>query len=229
MLATNMFQLRIPIIHIVVLFCLLFNISCCRTDVYKIQSDKIELDKMDPLRYKDTDSSKKIYYGIKDGKESLTAVYACFYKDTLYQIQIARNHELFNKKSQYRLFDETEIHEQLSLFQQIFSFISKKYKFDNVERIMINPCGIKAMSFELFQKFDSCGNYVQAIKDCYYFSELFELFKSYGINIKNIEVNDIYWEKFDNKNDPLSIKANNWDNINLNARIFLYTVRIREK
>ena len=101
--------------------------------------------------------------------------------------------------------------------------------FDKVERVMVSTRGMKAMSYELLQKYDSCGNYVQSIKNSYYFSKLFEMFKSYGINIKGIEVNDVYWETFEDKCNTLSTKSNKWDNIDLNALIFLYTDRHIEK
>jgi len=45
--------------------------------------------------------------------------------------------------------------------------------------------------------------------------------KSYGINIKEIEVNDIYWLAVEDKNQMESTKDNKWNDINLDATIYL--------
>ena len=200
-------------------------ITSCSTDILRIESEEYELSKA----IFPSDCTKKIYYGVKEGKVSYPAVYAYFCKDTLYQIQIARNDKVIKQNEQSKLFNQTDIEEQISLFHQIFSFISKKNIFDKVERIMINPSGLKAMSLELLQKYDSNGDYVKAIKDCYYFSKLFELFKSYGISVKEIEVNDIYWETIEEKGDLFKSKDDKWDNIDLNALIIIYTDKEQKK
>ena len=220
------YRLRVLTINIVVLIYLPLFITSCKSDLYKIESKEYELEL---LNKKIPENTKRIYYGIKDGRASYSAIYAYFHKDSLCQIWIASNNELIKQYGQFRLLDKTDVDEQLALFHQILSFISSKYMFDKVERVMVSTRGMKAMSYELLQKYDSCGNYVQSIKNSYYFSKLFEMFKSYGINIKGIEVNDVYWETFEDKCNTLSTKSNKWDNIDLNALIFLYTDRHIEK
>ena len=77
------------------------------------------------------------------------------------------------------------------------------------------------MSVEILEKYDSCKDYEQAIRESTYFSKLFEILKSYGINVKDIEVNDIYWLVVEDKNQIANTKGNKWNDINLDATIYL--------
>ena len=77
------------------------------------------------------------------------------------------------------------------------------------------------MSVEILEKYDSCKDYEQAIRESTYFSKLFEILKSYGINVKDIEVNDFYWLVVEDKNQIANTKGNKWNDINLDATIYL--------
>ncbi len=195
------------IINTCIILLLCFCLLDCKNNSRIIKSETIKHHLYDNV---------KKYYGIKNGIESYSALYACFTKDThtLYEIHIRVNNDSYL----YRFYDKTDEDEQLSLFNQIFSYISKKHSFDNVSRIMIFPRGIKTMTVELLENYEACGNYEQAIKNSHYFSKLFKLFNSYGINIKDIGVYDIYPLENEDKNDSLN-------NTLIDAQIFLETDR----
>ena len=171
--------------------------------------------------YNQPRSIRKMYYGVRDGMETNIAIYADFLNDTLCGIQISRNSNLTKTLSQPRLSDSINADEQLPLFDQIFSLLSQSYTFDKVKRIVIFTRDLPVMSVEILEKYDSCKDYQQAIREITYFSKLFEILKSYGINVKDIEVNDIYWLVVEDKNQIANTKGNKWNDINLDATIYL--------
>ena len=162
-----------------------------------------------------------MYYGVRDGMETNIAIYADFLNDTLCGIQISCNSNLTKTLSQPRLSYSINADEQLPLFDQIFSLLSQSYTFDKVKRIVIFTRDLPVMSVEILEKYDSCKDYEQAIRESTYFSKLFEILKSYGINVKDIEVNDFYWLVVEDKNQIANTKGNKWNDINLDATIYL--------
>lgn len=210
-------NLRIRLIAAFFLFCSPIFITGCKTDKIEIKSVIVK----SPLMYNQPRSIRKMYYGVRDGMETNIAIYADFLNDTLCGIQISRNSNLTKTLSQPRLSDSINADEQLPLFDQIFSLLSQSYTFDKVKRIVIFTRDLPVMSVEILEKYDSCKDYEQAIRESTYFSKLFEILKSYGINVKDIEVNDIYWLVVEDKNQIANTKGNKWNDINLDATIYL--------
>jgi len=210
-------NLRIRLIAAFFLFCSPIYITGCKTDKIEIKSVIVN----SPLMYNQPRSIRKMYYGVRDGMETNIAIYADFLNDTLCGIQISRNSNLTKTLSQPRLSDSINADEQLPLFDQIFSLLSQSYTFDKVKRIVIFTRDLPVMSVEILEKYDSCKDYEQAIRESTYFSKLFEILKSYGINVKDIEVNDIYWLVVEDKNQIANTKGNKWNDINLDATIYL--------
>ena len=210
-------NLRIRLIAAFFLFCSPIFITGCKTDKIEIKSVIVN----SPLMYNQPRSIRKMYYGVRDGMETNIAIYADFLNDTLCGIQISRNSNLTKTLSQPRLSDSINADEQLPLFDQIFSLLSQSYTFDKVKRIVIFTRDLPVMSVEILEKYDSCKDYQQAIREITYFSKLFEILKSYGINVKDIEVNDIYWLVVEDKNQIANTKGNKWNDINLDATIYL--------
>ncbi len=210
-------NLRIRLIAAFFLFCSPIFITGCKTDKIEIKSVIVN----SPLMYNQPRSIRKMYYGVRDGMETNIAIYADFLNDTLCGIQISRNSNLTKTLSQPRLSDSINADEQLPLFDQIFSLLSQSYTFDKVKRIVIFTRDLPVMSVEILEKYDSCKDYEQAIRESTYFSKLFEILKSYGINVKDIEVNDIYWLVVEDKNQIANTKGNKWNDINLDATIYL--------
>jgi len=210
-------NLRIRLIAAFFLFCSPIFITGCKTDKIEIKSVIVN----SPLMYNQPRSIRKMYYGVRDGMETNIAIYADFLNDTLCGIQISRNSNLTKTLSQPRLSYSINADEQLPLFDQIFSLLSQSYTFDKVKRIVIFTRDLPVMSVEILEKYDSCKDYEQAIRESTYFSKLFEILKSYGINVKDIEVNDFYWLVVEDKNQIANTKGNKWNDINLDATIYL--------
>ena len=171
--------------------------------------------------YNQPESIRRMYCGVRDGKETNIAIYADFHNDTLCGIQISRNSNLTKTPSLSGLSEDIDADEQLSLFNQILFHLSQSYTFNKVKQMIIFTRDLQAMSVEILEKYNSCRDYKQAIKESTYFSKLFKILKSYGINVKDIEVNDIYWLAVEDKDQIVSTKDNKWNDINLDATIYL--------
>ena len=163
-------NLRIRLIAAFFLFCSPIYITGCKTDKIEIKSVIVN----SPLMYNQPRSIRKMYYGVRDGMETNIAIYADFLNDTLCGIQISCNSNLTKTLSQPRLSDSINADEQLPLFDQIFSLLSQSYTFDKVKRIVIFTRDLPVMSVEILEKYDSCKDYEQAIRESTYFSKLFE-------------------------------------------------------
>ena len=209
--------LRIRLISAFFLFCSPIYITGCKTDRIEVKSVIVK----SPLMYDQPGSIRKMYYGVRDGKETNIAIYAGFHNETLYDIQISRNSNMTKTPSLSGLSEDIDADEQLLLFNQILSHLSQSYTFDNVKQIIIFTRDLRRMSVEILEKYNSHRDYIQAIKESSFFLKLFDILKSYGINIKEIEVNDIYWLAVEDKNQMESTKDNKWKDINLDATIYL--------
>lgn len=210
-------NLRIRLIAAFFLFCSPIYITGCKTDKIEIKSVIVN----SPLMYNQPRSIRKMYYGVRDGMETNIAIYADFLNDTLYDIQISRNSNMTKTPSLSGLSEDIDADEQLLLFNQILSHLSQSYTFDNVKQIIIFTRDLRRMSVEILEKYNSHRDYIQAIKESFFFLKLFDILKSYGIIIKEIEVNDIYWLAVEDKNQMESTKDNKCNDINLDATIYL--------
>ena len=210
-------NLRTCIIASLFLICSPIYITGCKTDRIEVKSVIVN----SPLMYNQPESIRRMYCGVRDGKETNIAIYADFHNDTLCGIQISRNSNLTKTPSLSGLSEDIDADEQLLLFNQILSHLSQSYTFDNVKQIIIFTRDLRRMSVEILEKYNSHRDYIQAIKESLFFKKLFDILKSYGINIKEIEVNDIYWLAVEDKNQMESTKDNKWNDINLDATIYL--------
>ena len=217
--------LRIRLITAFFLFCSPIYITGCKTDRIEVKSVIVK----SPLMYDQPGSIREMYYDVRDGKETNIAIYAGFHNETLYDIQISRNSNMTKTPSLSGLSEDIDADEQLLLFNQILSHLSQSYTFDNVKQIIIFTRDLRRMSVEILEKYNSHRDYIRAIKESFFFFKLFDILKSYGINIKEIEVNDIYWLAVEDKNQMESTKDNKWNDINLDATIYLTKVSHPQK
>ena len=107
--------LRIRLITAFLLFCSPIYITGCKTDRIEVKSVIVK----SPLMYDQPGSIRKMYYGVRDGKETNIAIYAGFHNETLYDIQISRNSNMTKTPSLSGLSEDIDADEQLLLFNQI--------------------------------------------------------------------------------------------------------------